>query len=79
MPRVLDITPCNLYGANGFGGANGNRGTIFQFLIPSQSGWTLIRAYRFFPQSSDGYRPYGVCILHPSGNVYGTTTVGGSG
>jgi uncharacterized repeat protein (TIGR03803 family) len=72
---VLDSAG-NLYGANGFGGANGN-GTIFQ-LTPSQSGWTL-NVLTDFPQSSEGLRPYGGVILDPQGNVYGTTYAGGSG
>jgi len=66
----------NLYGADAFGGPNGN-GTIFQ-LVPSGSGWTL-NVLTDFPQKSiNGYFPYGGVILDPAGNVYGTTFAGGA-
>ncbi len=66
----------NLYGTSGYGGDN-DYGLVFQ-LTPSESGWTENILYRF-QNGSDGYQPWGGLIFDPSGNLYGTTTEGGSG
>jgi uncharacterized repeat protein (TIGR03803 family) len=72
---VLDSAG-NLYGTAGFGGPDG-AGSVFQ-MTPSGSGWTL-NVLTGFPQSGDGFRPYGGVILDHAGNVYGTTSSGGTG
>jgi uncharacterized repeat protein (TIGR03803 family) len=74
-PVVFDSAG-NLYGAAAFGGPS-DSGTIFQ-MTPTGSGWTL-NVLTDFPQSSDGFRPYGSVIVDQSGNVYGTTSGGGAG
>ncbi len=65
-----------LYGNAAFGGS-GDGGTIFQ-MTPLGFGWPL-SVLTNFPQGSDGFRPYGSVIVDQSGNVYGTTSGGGTG
>jgi uncharacterized repeat protein (TIGR03803 family) len=76
----------NLYGATASGGnqisgctifrAYGGCGTIFE-LTPNGSGWTETVLYRF--DGTEGYYPTGGLVFDQSGNLYGTTTWGGSG
>ena len=66
----------NLYGTFVDGGAY-NAGTVFQ-LSHSGSGWTQHTLYTF-TGGSDGSRPYGGLIMDSSGNLYGTTSTGGTG
>jgi uncharacterized repeat protein (TIGR03803 family) len=64
----------NLYGTTSAGGANGD-GTVFQ--ITTSSTLTTIHNFnRFSP--IDGAQPYGGLIQAKDGNLYGTTTRGGS-
>lgn len=71
----------NLYGTTGQGGGSGcggtGCGTVYQ-LSPSGSGWKETILYSF-QGGNDGQNPYGGVILDPSGNLYGTTSDGGSG
>ena len=62
----------NLYGTTSFGGSH-NFGTVF-VLTPSGAETVL---YNFGDQVNDGIYPFGGVILDKSGNLYGTTTVGG--
>jgi uncharacterized repeat protein (TIGR03803 family) len=64
-----------LYGNTYAEGAYGY-GNIFK-LTPSQGGWTYTSLHDFTGGSDGGY-PWGQVILDPNGNVYGTTTAGGS-
>jgi uncharacterized repeat protein (TIGR03803 family) len=65
----------NLYGTTTNGGAY-NRGAVFE-LLPTASGWQEQVLYSF-TGAGDGHDPnYGV-ILDAEGNVYGTTSLGGS-
>jgi len=66
----------NLYGASGYGGANGG-GAVFQ-LAPSGGGWTFDLLYSLsgtvcgpndFPQCG----PFESLIMDAAGNLYGTT------
>jgi uncharacterized repeat protein (TIGR03803 family) len=66
----------NLYGTTYFGGTT-NNGTVFQ-LTPSGSGWTEKVIYNF-QDGTDGRYPYSGLIFDGSGNLYGTTTDGGTG
>jgi uncharacterized repeat protein (TIGR03803 family) len=63
----------NLYGTTSYGGSH-NLGTVF-VLTPSGVETVL---YNFGDHLDDGYYPYGGVILDKSGNLYGTTTVGGT-
>jgi uncharacterized repeat protein (TIGR03803 family) len=66
----------NLYGTTQLGGQFGY-GTIYQ-LTPSGSGWTEKVLYNFQRQHDGGW-PYAGVVLDAAGNLYGATTVGGTG
>ncbi len=53
----------------------GNAGTIFK-LTPSGGGWTYTLLHQF--DFNDGYFPVGGVTLDASGNLYGTTSGGGT-
>jgi hypothetical protein len=61
----------NLYGAGAY-----DYGAIFK-LTPSAGGWTYTSLHDF-TGGADGAHPWGQVILDANGNVYGTTTAGGS-
>ena len=65
----------NLYGTTLFGGPAGD-GTVYM-LTPSNGGWTETILYSF-SGGADGGVPYGGVTLDAAGNVYGTTTAGGT-
>ena len=65
----------NLYGV-GIPGSQGHGG-VFE-LTPSPSGWTETVLYSF-TDGSDGTNPVGGLILDSAGNLYGSTTHGGTG
>ena len=73
----------NLYGTTVIGGnpatsANtAGGGVVFQ-LSPSGSNW-IEQTLHAFTGGSDGANSYGGVIIDPSGNLYGTTCMGGSG
>jgi uncharacterized repeat protein (TIGR03803 family) len=66
----------NLYGATE-GGGKGNLGVVFQ-LEHTSSGWKEHVLHDFPAYSSDGFDPDGGLTLDQKGNVYGTTSQGGS-
>jgi uncharacterized repeat protein (TIGR03803 family) len=71
----------NLYGTTSMGGnfvCDGGHGcgTVYE-LTPSGPGWTEHTLYTFH-NGSDGSTPLGGLILDSSGNLYGTTSTGGS-
>ena len=77
----------NLYGTTSQGGANttwaagsGGWGTVFE-LSPTTSGpWTEKILYAFgYLSRTDGYFPTAGVIFDSAGNLYGTTSDGGSG
>jgi uncharacterized repeat protein (TIGR03803 family) len=64
----------NVYGTTlGYGPSD--RGTVWR-LTHSGSGWSLDILYSF-PNDSDGSEPVGGLVFDHSGNLYGTTAVGG--
>jgi hypothetical protein len=74
----------NLYGVNSWGGSgcpSPGCGTVYQLSPPVQKGgaWTetIIHAFQGLP--NDGYTPEGGLIIDSLGNLYGTTSLGGSG
>ncbi len=78
----------NLYGATAAGGNFGCGppgqfcGTIFELSPNGSGGWTENVLYRFntsLAVGGDGWSPNGELIFDPSGNLYGTTSYGGSG
>lgn len=64
----------NLYGTTYSGGSD-DGGTIFE-LSPSGSGWTATILHSF--AGPEGAYPMSSVIRDPSGNLYGTTTMGGN-
>jgi uncharacterized repeat protein (TIGR03803 family) len=80
---LIEDASRNLYGTTYNGGANGG-GTVFK-LTPSGNGYTESVLYDFCSQSqgsaacTDGVNPYAGLIEDASGNLYGTTNLGGTG
>jgi uncharacterized repeat protein (TIGR03803 family) len=67
----------NLYGTNSAGGAN-NNGTVFKLTHPTKgSKWVETILYSF-GNGSDGAVPLAALKFDKSGNLYGTTSAGGS-
>ncbi len=71
----------NLYGVSSEGGAR-NTGYVFK-LSPEVSGtWSASVIHNFGPccgAGPDGISPYAGLVMDPAGNLYGTTTYGGTG
>lgn len=63
----------NLYGTTAYGGAHGD-GTVFE-LTPSGAETIL---YSFDWNGTDGYNPESTLLLDAEGNLYGTTSNGGT-
>ena len=78
LPNALRVGKQGvLYGTTGLGGASGD-GTVFQLTPPtSTSGWKESVLYSF-TGGLDGAAPLSTVILDQLGNLYGTTTRGGS-
>jgi uncharacterized repeat protein (TIGR03803 family) len=66
----------NLYGVTDAGGAH-NSGTVFELTPNGSGGWTEKVLHHFDPQTNDGSGAAGNLVLDGSGNLYGTTAVGG--
>jgi uncharacterized repeat protein (TIGR03803 family) len=68
----------NLYGTTTAGGSSGN-GTVFKLAIPSVTGgqWTEQVLYSF-GTGTDGTTPIAGVTFDGSGNLYGTTSAGGT-
>ena len=64
----------NLYGATEGDGANGD-GMVFK-LTPGKGGWMLSDLHDF-TDGTDGGVPYGSLAIDASGNIFGTTSLGG--
>jgi len=63
----------NLYGTTA-----GGSGNVYE-LSPSGSGWTATTLYDFPHPITDGEVPIGGLVFDQAGNLYGTTSTGGSG
>jgi uncharacterized repeat protein (TIGR03803 family) len=75
---VFDVAG-NLYGTANFGGsANCSMGcgTVFK-LTPASGGWTQSVLYTF-TGGADGREPYARLLFDATGNLYGTTLLGGN-
>jgi uncharacterized repeat protein (TIGR03803 family) len=68
----------NLYGTADECGAN-NSGAVFELSPHTGGPWTEQVIHNFIDNGVDGYWPFGSLIIDGSGNLYGTTTRGGSG
>jgi uncharacterized repeat protein (TIGR03803 family) len=68
----------NFYGTTGGGGTN-STGTVFELSPDGKGGWTESVLYSFGPQGGgDGQQPDAGLVMDGSGNLYGTTFVGGT-
>jgi uncharacterized repeat protein (TIGR03803 family) len=67
----------NLYGTTSYGGIYAN-GTVFELLPKPGGRWGEKIVHNFFNNFVDGVTPYAGLIFDASGNLYGTTTVGGA-
>jgi uncharacterized repeat protein (TIGR03803 family) len=66
----------NIYGVTNSGGSNGV-GTVFE-LKTKTGGWAEVLLHSFNNNGTDGFSPSAGLIVGPSGNLFGTTTLGGS-
>ena len=67
----------NLYGATEGGGSQGD-GTVFKMTPNGSGGWTEHVLHNFGIATNDGQLPHSNLIFDASGNLYGTTSLGGS-
>ncbi len=72
----------NLYGTTSYGGAHGgcgsaNCGTVFELTPKAGGGWTR-KVLHKFGNGTDGAVPVGSLIFDASGDLYGTTSAGGT-
>lgn len=67
----------NLYGTTLAGGVCGN-GTVFEVSPSASGGWIESVLYSFGCAPSDGNNPRAPLILDNAGNLFGTTSAGGS-
>src|SRR5664279_570642 len=72
----------NLYGTTSEGGTyiscSGGCGTVFELTPNGSGGWTETVLHNFNSNGTDGANPYAGLIFDAAGNLYGTTTTGGS-
>jgi uncharacterized repeat protein (TIGR03803 family) len=66
----------NLYGTTYSGGANDSAGTVFR--LASDGTYTVLHNFCSTSACSDGYAPVGDLIRDRSGNLDGTTYIGGA-
>lgn len=66
----------NLYGTTFIGGANGC-GTVFRITAPAQE--SVLYSFGSEPNHADGCGPAAGLIQDKNGNLFGTTTIGGTG
>ncbi len=75
----------NLYGTTYSGGTNSGGcggygcGTIFRLKPTAKGQWSERILHRFNSPTTDGSEPYGGVVLDSAGDIFGTTTYGGSG
>lgn len=67
----------NLYGTTVLGGTY-DCGTVFELSPQSGGGWTGQVLHSFFKNSKDGCEPFAGVTMDASGNLYGTTNIGGA-
>ncbi len=75
-PQLLFDQAGNIYGTTQFGGPN-QGGVVFE-LTPYGGSWNETVLYGDFGLQDTGTQPYAGVIRDSAGNLYGTTSVGGS-
>jgi uncharacterized repeat protein (TIGR03803 family) len=81
MMSVLAVLRCFVMpteGAGGSGGCELGCGTVFEVSPNVGGGWTE-KVLLSFGSNNDGARPQAGLVMDAAGNLYGTTTLGGSG
>jgi uncharacterized repeat protein (TIGR03803 family) len=73
---VLDSAG-NLYGTTSNGGVYGY-GTVFQLVRTSSGNWVGKTLHSFNNNGTDGYQPIAGLAIDAAGNLYGTTSSGGT-
>jgi uncharacterized repeat protein (TIGR03803 family) len=73
---LVEATNGDLYGATGYGGANGNYGTIFK--ISPAGAFTTLYSFCSHAACADGQDPSGALVQGANGDLYGTTSQGGA-
>jgi len=68
----------NLYGTTSEGGAYGSYGTVFELTPAGGGSWTEQVLHSFNYNGTDGMLPDAGLIMDSGGNLYGTTTYGGT-
>lgn len=70
----------NLYGTTVWGGSAGSDspGTVYRLMPNSNGKWSETVLYSFGQTSTDGQKPECDLVIDASGNLYGTTWVGGT-
>jgi uncharacterized repeat protein (TIGR03803 family) len=78
LPGVVEDSAGNLYGTTVYGGGKCRNGcgTVFEMSPLPGVGWAFKTIY-VFQDSADGYQPVGPLLIGASGELYGTTSVGG--
>jgi len=69
----------NLYGTASEGGPSNHTGTVFEFSPKTDGGWkyTVLHSFSDANSVKGGAEPYAGLISDASGNLYGTTHIGG--
>src|ERR1022692_937488 len=73
---IFDATG-NLYGTTNFGGIYYSGGTVFEVVPAAGGGWTE-QVLHSFGDGADGAEPQAGLITDTTGNLYGTTSSGGT-
>jgi uncharacterized repeat protein (TIGR03803 family) len=68
----------NLYSTTAGGNGTFPFGTVFELTPKAGGGWTQ-KVLHIFGEGEDGQRPFSNLIFDAAGNLYGTTSYGGSG
>jgi uncharacterized repeat protein (TIGR03803 family) len=68
----------NLYGTTTWGGSASN-GSVFTLKASGDGAWTYSLVHSFLNSSADGGIPDSNLLIDSKGNLYGTTTYGGTG
>ena len=72
---LIQASDGNFYGTTTGGGSAG-KGTVFS--ITSQGSFTILHSFGDGSVAQDGLVPYSSLVQGPNGNLYGTTSQGGS-
>src|ERR1035441_9689320 len=68
----------NLYGTTYAGGTYYQYGTVFELTPAAGGGWTEKVLHNFVANGTDGYYPWAGLAFDRFGNLYGTTSTGGT-